>query len=145
MPERGSETNDGTAVLLGEVQAALWLSESLILALLEANLLDTDTILEAIDIVIAAKKTKRGEDPEQGSRGSDKACLDQRQHRRREDDCQSGRNKTERANPSEAFNLTVTPGPALQDASPAKNSLEPATYVADMPRRPAYRRSRSVG
>ena len=65
MPERGSETNDGTAVLLGEVQAALWLSESLILALLDANLLDTDTILEAIDIVIAAKKTKRGEDPEQ--------------------------------------------------------------------------------
>ena len=58
MPERGSETNDGTAVLLGEVQAALWLSESLILALLDANLLDTDTILEAIDIVIAAKKAK---------------------------------------------------------------------------------------
>ena len=65
MPERGSEKNDGTAVLLGELQAALWLSESLILALLEANLLDTDTILEAIDIVIAAKKTKAGEDPEQ--------------------------------------------------------------------------------
>jgi hypothetical protein len=65
MPERGSEKNDGAAVLLGEVQAALWLSESLILALLEANLLDTDTILEAIDIVIAAKKTKAGEDPEQ--------------------------------------------------------------------------------
>jgi hypothetical protein len=41
MPERGSEKNDGTAVLLGELQAALWLSESLILALLEANLLDT--------------------------------------------------------------------------------------------------------
>jgi hypothetical protein len=65
MPERRSEKNDGTAVLLGEVQAALWLSESLMLALLEANLLDTDTILEAIDIVIAAKKTKTGEDPEQ--------------------------------------------------------------------------------
>src|SRR6476659_7815035 len=65
MPERGSEKNDGAAVLLGEVQAALWLSESLILALLEANLLDTDTILEAIDIVIAATKTKGGEDPEQ--------------------------------------------------------------------------------
>ena len=66
MPERGSETNDGTAVLLGEVQAALWLSESLILALLEANLLDTDTILEAIDIVIAAKKAKAapGSDPD---------------------------------------------------------------------------------
>ena len=56
MPERGSETNDGTAVLLGEVQAALWLSESLILALLEANLLDTDTILEAIDIVNCRQK-----------------------------------------------------------------------------------------
>lgn len=65
MAERGSEKNDGTAVLLGELQAALWLSESLILALLEANLLDTDTILEAIDIVIAAKKTKASEDPEQ--------------------------------------------------------------------------------
>ena len=65
MPERGSEKNDGTAFLLGELQAALWLSESLILALLEANLLDTDTILEAIDIVIAAKKTTAGEDPEQ--------------------------------------------------------------------------------
>src|ERR1700704_4930495 len=66
MPERGSETNDGTAVLLGEVQAALWLSESLILALLEANLLNTDTILEAIDIVIAAKKAKAapGSDPD---------------------------------------------------------------------------------
>jgi len=61
MPERGSETNDGTAVLLGEVQAALWLSESLILALLEANLLDTDTILEAIDIVIEAEKAKSAE------------------------------------------------------------------------------------
>lgn len=65
MPQRRSEKSDGTAVLLGEVQAALWLSESLMLALLEANLLDSDTILEAIDIVIAAKKTKRGEDPEQ--------------------------------------------------------------------------------
>src|SRR5438874_11447928 len=65
MPQRRSEKSDGTAVLLGEVQAALWLSESLMLALLEANLLDSDTILEAIDIVIAAKKTKTGEDPEQ--------------------------------------------------------------------------------
>src|SRR5467141_1794750 len=66
MPEHGSETNDGTAVLLGEVQAALWLSESLILALIEANLLDTDTVLEAIDIVIAAKKAKAdaGWDPD---------------------------------------------------------------------------------
>jgi hypothetical protein len=36
----------------------LWLGESLILALIEANLLNTDAILEAIDIVIAAKKAK---------------------------------------------------------------------------------------
>jgi hypothetical protein len=110
MPERGSETNDGTAVLLGEVQAALWLSESLVLALLEAHLLDTDTILEAIDIVIAAKKTKGRRGSRTGSRGGDKACLDQRQHRRREDHGQFGRSKTERTNASEAFHLTVTPG-----------------------------------
>lgn len=64
MPERRPEKNDGTKVLLGEVQAALWLSESLILALLESNLMDAETILEAIDIVIAAKQTKGGEDPE---------------------------------------------------------------------------------
>lgn|SRR5262249_10240116 len=55
------ENNEGTSARLGEAQAALWLSESLILALLEANLLDADTILEAIDIVIAAKKTKIAE------------------------------------------------------------------------------------
>src|SRR5436309_12662622 len=65
MPGQRPENNEAAAVLLGEVQAALWLSESLILALLEAGLLDADTILEAIDIVIAAKKTKGGEDPEQ--------------------------------------------------------------------------------
>ena len=64
MPDRRNEKNQGTKALLGEVQAALWLNESLILALLEANLLDVDTILEAIDIVIAAKQTKVSEDPE---------------------------------------------------------------------------------
>jgi hypothetical protein len=58
MPERLPKTEDETNTILGEGQAALWLSESLILALLEANLLNTDTILEAIDIVIAAKKAK---------------------------------------------------------------------------------------
>src|SRR3977135_709030 len=56
MPERLPKKQDETNTVLGEGQAALWLSESLILALLEANLLNTDTILEAIDIVIAAKK-----------------------------------------------------------------------------------------
>jgi hypothetical protein len=58
MPERLSKKPDQTTTILGEGQAALWLSESLILALLEAKLLSTDTILEAIDIVIAAKKAK---------------------------------------------------------------------------------------
>jgi hypothetical protein len=58
MPERLPKKQDETNTRLGEAQAALWLSESLILALLEANLLNTDTILEAIDIVIAAKKAK---------------------------------------------------------------------------------------
>ena len=56
MPERLPTKQDEINTRLGEAQAALWLSESLILALLEANLLNTDTILEAIDIVIAAKK-----------------------------------------------------------------------------------------
>jgi hypothetical protein len=66
MPDRRPEKNDGTNTLLGELQAALWLTESLILTLLETELLDPDTILEAIDIVIAAKKTKVAEgcDPE---------------------------------------------------------------------------------
>lgn len=60
-PRQRPENNKGASAVLGEAQAALWLSESLILALLEANLLDTDTILEAIEIVIAAKKTKIAE------------------------------------------------------------------------------------
>ncbi len=64
MPERLPEQDDATNTVLGEGQAALWLGESLILALLEANILDTDTILEAIDIVIAAKKAKTAEGPD---------------------------------------------------------------------------------
>jgi hypothetical protein len=56
-----ADRNDEIRTLLGEGQASLWLGESLILALLEANILDTDTILEAIDIVIAAKKAKAAE------------------------------------------------------------------------------------
>jgi len=58
------ENNETSSALLGEAQGALWLSESLILALLEADLLDADTILEAIEIVIAAKKTKIAEGDE---------------------------------------------------------------------------------
>ena len=58
MPDRLPEKDDEIRTLLGGGQAALWLGESLILALIEANLLNTETILEAIDIVIAAKKAK---------------------------------------------------------------------------------------
>ena len=66
MPDRLPEKDDEIRTLLGGGQAALWLGESLILALIEANLLNTDAILEAIDIVIAAKKAKAdaGCDPE---------------------------------------------------------------------------------
>src|SRR5207237_8256211 len=58
MPDRLPEKDDEIRTLLGGGQAALWLGESLILALIEANLLNTETILEEIDIVIAAKKAK---------------------------------------------------------------------------------------
>lgn len=66
MPGQFPEKDDEIRSLLGEGQAALWLGESLILALVEANLLNTETILEAIDIVIAAKKAKAdaGDHPE---------------------------------------------------------------------------------
>jgi len=66
MSDQLPEKDDEIRALLGEGQAALWLGESLILALIEANLLNTDTILEAIDIVIAAKKAKAdaGRDPD---------------------------------------------------------------------------------
>ena len=56
MPDRLSVSDDEIRAILGGGQAALWLGESLILALMEENLLDTETIIEAIDIVIAAKK-----------------------------------------------------------------------------------------
>lgn len=42
--------------VMAEGEAGLWLSESLILALLESGVLDTETILEAIEVVISAKK-----------------------------------------------------------------------------------------
>jgi hypothetical protein len=58
MPDRLPEKDDEIRTLLRGGQAALWLGESLILALIEATLLNTDAILEAIDIVIAAKKAK---------------------------------------------------------------------------------------
>jgi hypothetical protein len=74
MPERRPKKQDETNTILGEGQAALWLGESLILALLEANLLKTDTILEAIDIVIAAKQAKAVEN---GDRDVSRAAVTQ--------------------------------------------------------------------
>jgi hypothetical protein len=51
---------------LAEGQAALWLSESLILALINAGIVEKDRILEAVDVVIAAKRAMAisGQEPE---------------------------------------------------------------------------------
>lgn len=50
---------------LAEGQAALWLSESLILALIGTGVVDKDRMLEAVDVVIAAKRAVAlaGRDP----------------------------------------------------------------------------------
>jgi hypothetical protein len=50
---------DRTAIInerLAEGQAALWLGESLILALIDAGVLDKDRMLEAVDVAIATKR-----------------------------------------------------------------------------------------
>jgi hypothetical protein len=79
------EENNETGTLLGEGEAALWLSESLILALVEDILLNTATILEAIDIIIAAKsQSQRRLSSRSVTRGGDALSIDQCQHRRRE-------------------------------------------------------------
>jgi hypothetical protein len=41
---------------LAEGQAALWLSESLILAMINYGVMDKDRVLEAVDVVIATKR-----------------------------------------------------------------------------------------
>ena len=81
MSELQPGKQDEQTRLFAEGEAALWLSESLILALLEASLLNTETILEAIDIVIAAKKAKadEGRNPDI-SRAAAASCS--RDHRR---------------------------------------------------------------
>ena len=61
MSEAIREKTDRETALLAEGEAALWLSESLILALLEAKVLDTEAMLEEIEIVIAAKRAGRTE------------------------------------------------------------------------------------
>jgi hypothetical protein len=45
-----------TLAALAAGQAALWISESLMLALVEREILDKDRVLEAVDIVISAKQ-----------------------------------------------------------------------------------------
>lgn len=42
---------------LAEGQAALWLNESLMLALVSTGIVENDRMLEAIDVVIAAKRS----------------------------------------------------------------------------------------
>jgi|SRR5579863_10018354 hypothetical protein len=58
---------------LAEGQAALWLGESLILALIDADILDKERMLEVLDVVIAAKRAMAAEgrdtDIEQASAG----------------------------------------------------------------------------
>ncbi|HEX3536197.1 MAG TPA: hypothetical protein VHU15_05480 [Stellaceae bacterium] len=61
MSDTKSERPDGQTAALAEGEAALWLSESLIFALIEAKVLDVDSILEAIEIVIAAKQAEKAE------------------------------------------------------------------------------------
>ena len=75
MPEAKSEGPDDEVGLFANAEAALWLSESLIFALLEAQVLDTDAMLEAIEIVIAAKKAEAREGGNPGSARSAAARL----------------------------------------------------------------------
>ena len=65
-PARSRTAADPSA----EAQTALWLTESLILALINAQILDKDSVLEAVDVVIAAKRTaaSEGRDPEREHR-----------------------------------------------------------------------------
>jgi len=66
MAESSTDRNAAAIERLAEGQAALWLVESLILALVDAGVLDTDRVLEAVDVVVAAKRAMaaEGRDPE---------------------------------------------------------------------------------
>jgi hypothetical protein len=61
MHDRLPEKDDEIRTFLGEEQAALWLGESLILALIEANLLNTELSSKRSIIVIAAKKNAKAD------------------------------------------------------------------------------------
>lgn len=57
---------DAPTRFFAEGEAALWLTESLMLALLEAKLLQPEAVLEAIDVVVQAKRAsaEEGRSPE---------------------------------------------------------------------------------
>jgi len=61
MADRFPDQGDETIRLLAEAQAGLWLSESLILALVGARILDKERVIEAIEIVTAAKQAMAAE------------------------------------------------------------------------------------
>lgn len=69
IPSMEEPSLDRTAIMnerLAEGQAALWLSESLILALINSGVIDKDRMLEAVDVAIAAKREMAigGSEPE---------------------------------------------------------------------------------
>ncbi|MGE5271347.1 MAG: hypothetical protein ACM3JG_16925 [Thiohalocapsa sp.] len=66
MDDAESELSALMTERLAHGQAALWLSESLILALINTGVVDKDLMLEAIDVVIAAKRGEAlgGSEPE---------------------------------------------------------------------------------
>ncbi len=66
MAEQDPRRTSATTEQLAESQAALWLTESLILALINAGVVDKDRMLEAVDVVITAKRmlAAEGRDPE---------------------------------------------------------------------------------
>jgi hypothetical protein len=64
MANKPSDRNDEMTRLLAEGQAGLWLAESLILALIDASILDKDRALETIDVVIEQAMAAEGRSPE---------------------------------------------------------------------------------
>jgi hypothetical protein len=66
----GQPSKSATIESLAAGQAALWLSESLILALVDRKILDKERVLEAVDIVIAAKRALVAEGGDQEIEGA---------------------------------------------------------------------------
>src|SRR5690348_6093405 len=66
MAESPTDRSATMTEYLATGQAALWLGESLILALINAGAIEKDRMLEAVDVVIAAKRAMAitGREPE---------------------------------------------------------------------------------